>query len=369
VKTYRLVALRVLTPLIAVAFAAAVGSVVIVAIGKDPIAVYATMFRFNFRRVDSVAAILFKATPLLYAGLACALAFRLFIFNIGVEGQYLFATFCAAWAGFALRGLPAVIHLPLVLAVAVLGGLAWALLPALLKVRRGAHEVITTIMLNYVAFSLVHYLIADVFLDPAQDTGAGFGSARVRMPELQPSARMPTLHGLLGPLGIDLPGHIYLNWFFILGILLAVGLFVLIWTTSFGYEMRVVAENPDAAEAAGIDVKGMYLKAFLLSGAVAGLVGLSDLTAYFGYLDIDFPRGYGFNGIAVALLGRNDPLGVVAAALLFGFLERGAEGVQALAGVPMEVITILESVMILSIVVAYEVASRYVRAHTQREAA
>ncbi|MCL6451066.1 MAG: ABC transporter permease, partial [Acetobacteraceae bacterium] len=290
------------------------------------------------------------------------------LFNIGVEGLYLFGGFCAAGAGGGAGGRPAAVHLPLTILAGMAGGVLWALLPAYLKVRRGVHEVISTIMMNYIAFSLVHYFIADVFMDPAQASETGFGSPRVRMPLLLPTARMPTLHGLLGALGLHLPKHVYLNWFLIVGVAVAALLFVLIWKLPFGMELRAVAQNPGAAEAQGIKPRRIYFLAFLISGAIAGMAGLSDLLCYFGYMDIDFPRGYGFDGIAVALLAKNDPFAVILAALLFGFLDRGGEGVQALAGVPMEVITILEAVMILSIVVAYELLTRYIRTQRKREA-
>jgi len=367
-RDLRYVALQLAAPLVAIIFASLVGSLIIAAIGKNPLSIYGLMFSFSFSRLDSVASILFKATPLMFTGLATALCFRLGLFNIGIEGQYLVGAFTAAWAGFALHGLPAVIHLPLMLVCGMAGGVIWAALPMFLKIRRGAHEVITTIMMNYIAFALIQWLIADVFIDRAQSTFMGLGSPRVRTPLLPDSAHIPTLHGLLRLFGVELPSYVYVNWMLILGLAVAGLLAFIIWRTTFGYEFRCCAENPDAAEAAGIRVPRMQALAFIAAGAIAGLAGLSDLGGYFGYMDVDFPRNYGFNGIAVALLGKNDPFGVVLAALLFGFLQRGAEGVQALAQVPMEVIVILQGIMILSIVVAYELVTRYIRRQKQREA-
>lgn len=359
--------LEVSTPLVAILFASLIGSVFIAAIGKNPLQVYQTMFTFSFQRFDSVAVILFKATPLIFSGLAVAVAFRVGLFNIGVEGQYFIGVLFAAVAGFALKGMPIFLHLPLVILLAGLGGVLWAWLPVFLRTRRGVHEVITTIMMNSIAYSLVHFFVADVFLDPAQGVQPGLGSPRVRMPLIQDSARMPTLHGLFALLGIALPRHVYLNWFLPLGLLLGYLVYLMIWKTPFGFEVRAVGQNPRAATAAGIKTSAVYTKAFLISGSIAGLTGLSGLLSYIGYLDIDFPKGYGFTGIAVALLGKNHPLGIVLAALLFAFLDRGAEGVQAFEKVPMDTIIILQGFMVLSIVVATEVITRYLRRWEKKE--
>ncbi|MBM3469678.1 MAG: ABC transporter permease [Armatimonadetes bacterium] len=359
----RLAVLQAAAPLLAIAFGAVVASGIILAIGKDPLEVYGLMLRFNLTRSDSVAAILLKATPLTFAGLAVALSFRANLWNIGVEGQYAVGAFAAAYVAFGVRGLPAAIHLPLAVLTGVAGGALWALLPIVLKLRRGAHEVITSIMMNYIAAALVLYLLADVFRDPTQA-----GTPRVRTPLFEDSARIPLLRPVLQLVGIGIPEHSALNWFLPLGLVLCLAAAYLLARTRFGYEVRAVALNPDAAEAAGIRIARTQFYMFLASGAVAGLVGLSDVLGFFGYFDIDFPKGLGFLGISVALLARNDPLGVVPAALLFGFLDRGAQGVQVFSGVPREVITILQAVIILAIVVGYELVTRYVRAQRKREA-
>ncbi len=357
-------------PILAVLIAMAVASVALIVIGKNPLQVYATMFSFSFGRIDSVASILFKATPLIFSGLAVAVGFRVGLFNIGVEGQYLIGAFFASWVGFGLKGLPAVIHLPLVILAGMFGGALWSLLPIILRVKRGVHEVISTIMLNHTAFLLLHFLIVRVFLDASQAIGiGGAGSPRVRMPLLEASARMPKLQGLASSLGINLPSYASVNWLLIIGILVAVAVWYILWRTPFGMELRAVGHNPKAAETAGIKPGATYIKAFLFSGALAGLVGLSDLLGHFGYLDIDFPRGYGFTGIAAALVGRNNPFGIILAALLFGFLSRGGMGIQVIEKVPMETYSILQGLIIICIVVAAEVIRRYVRAQQKKEEA
>lgn len=359
----RFLILQIITPLLAIAFGALIASVIILAIGKNPLAVYAVMLRFGLTRTDSIISILFKATPLLLAGLAVAISFRATLWNIGVEGQYYVGAFCAAYVGFAIRGLPTVIHLPLAILAAVAGGVVWALVPIVLKLKRGAHEVITTIMMNYIAGALILYLIADVFRDPTQ-----IGSPRVRTPEFPSTARIPSLEPLLHSVGIEIPGVGRLNWLLIGGLVLCVALTFLFSRTRFGYEVRAVALNPAAAENAGIGIHRVQFLMFLLSGGIAGLVGLNDVLGFYGYFDIDFPKGLGFLGISVALVARNHPLGIIGAALLFGFLDRGAQGVQFFSEVPKEVIVILQGLIILAILVAYELLSRYVRVQRKREA-
>ena len=350
----RLLLLQIATPIVAVCAGGLIASTIILAIHENPLSVFAFMAAFNMQ-ASSVASILTSATPLIFAGLATAIGFQVNVFNIGVEGQYYVGGFAASLAAFGLRGVPAPLHLAIIVVAAMLGGLLWVWVPAVLRWRRGAHEVITTIMMNYVAFNLVLYVLGLV-----RDRNLG-STVRIRTPVFPPSAQMPHLAPLLNALGVPIPGYSPLNWFLVIA--LALGATVWFWLrrSRFGYETRATALNPLAAEAAGIKVARVQFVMFLLSGAIAGFVGLSDLLGRTGYFDIDFPKGLGFLGISVALLARNDPLGVIPAALLFGYLDRGAEGIQAFANVPREVITILEALIILAIVVAYEIMARYVR--------
>jgi simple sugar transport system permease protein len=359
----RLLALQIATPVLAILFGMLLSSLIILAIGRNPLDVYGVMLRFSLTRQDSLLSILFKTTPLIFAGLAVAIAFRANLFNIGVEGQYYIGAFCAAFVGFTLKGLPTLVHLPLALLAAMLGGMAWALVPILMKLRRGAHEVITTIMMNYIASALLLYLINDVFRDPSQ-----LGTPRVRTPLIAPSAHLPSLIQFLAPLGIRYSSVERLNVLLAAGIGLAVVLAYFLSRTRLGYEVRAVSFNPLAAEAAGIPNARVQFQMFMLSAAIAGLAGLNDILGYFGYLDIDFPKGLGFLGIAVALLAKNNPLGVIPAALLFGFLDRSASGVQFFAQIPKETIVILQAIIILAIVVAYELLTRYIRTQRKRQA-
>lgn len=367
-KKTKILLLQFCTPLAAVLFAMLVSSLLIAGIGKNPLEVYWTMAEFSLGRIDSIGAILFNATPLIFSGLAVAVGFKLGLFNIGVEGQYFIGAFAAAWVGFSFPGLPMVIHLPLAILAAMLGGMLWAWLPIYLKLKRGVHEVISTIMLNYVSYSLIHYLIAELFLDRNQNIPAGLGAPLIRTPKVADSVLMPKLHGLLDLVGVDLPNYVYLNWFFILALVLAAAIYYMLQHTPFGFEIRAVGQNAGAAEASGIDPQRVYWRGFLLSGALAGLIGLSHLLCFYEYMDLDFPKSLGFNGIAVALMGNNHPLGIVLSALLFGFLSRGAEGIQTFLGVPMESVVIMQGIIILSVVVAAGILGRYIRIWEKKEA-
>ncbi|WP_422444776.1 ABC transporter permease [Thermoanaerobacterium sp. DL9XJH110] len=368
-RDYRILALKILAPVLAIILASLLSSFVIIAINKSPWQVFYTMFKFSFRRADSIAIILYNSTPLIFSGLAVSIGFKMGLFNIGIEGQYLMGAFLAALTGFSIKGLPAFVHLPLVILMGIIGGMAWSFLPIYLKVKRGVHEVISTIMLNYISYSFIHYMISDVFLDRSQKMIQGLGSFTMRTPKLAPTALIPRMHDFLRIFGIDLPKHVYLNWFFPISIALAMAVYYLILRTPFGYEIRAVGHNPEAARAAGINPAGVYFAGFLLSGAIAGMVGLSDLLGYFKYMDLDFPRGYGFDGIAVALIGQNNPFGIIASAVLFGFLKRGAEGIQTLLNVPMDTVVILQAAMILTIVIVVKVMNDFIKRLEKKEVA
>ncbi len=350
--------LRILAPLAAVLLALCVGALFMLLLGYNPWQVYATLLSFSLGRTDSIGSILFYATPLLFAGLAVAVGMKAGLLNIGVEGQYLIGAFCAAWVGFSLQGLPAWLHLPLAVLAALTGSMLWILLPAYLKVFRGVHEVISTIMLNYVAYALLHWLVADVYMDRNQQIPAGLGSPLIRTPLFEASVAAPKLNVALRLLGLDVPDYIAINLFLLVGILLAVGCWVLFRYTPLGFEIRATGQGPLAAQNVGIRVDRVRMKAFLLSGGIAGLVGLSHLFGYYDSFDMDFPRSFGFTGIAVALLANNHPLGVIPAALLFGLLGRGGEGIQTFLAIPMELVVIFQGIMILSVALTMQWVDR-----------
>jgi ABC-type uncharacterized transport system permease subunit len=347
---------RLLAPAASLVFAAVLGALIILLVqgsAEDVADVAGAMWSYGIQNKDSLAFILGRATPLILAGLATAIAFKAGLFNIGVEGQYAIGMLTAAVVGSQLHA-PTVIHLPLTVLAGMAGGLLWALVPALLRVYRGAHEVISTIMMNYVANGVLLYLLAG----PLKDLNQAGDVAQLRTEPVQETARVGRMAGFFNSLGFDFRPSVPLTWFLVLALLAAVVYALTVRRTRFGYELRVLGTNPRAAEPSGIRTNAMFMKAMLLSGAVAGLVGLQEVLALEGLMKIDYVRGFGFAGIAIALLGRNSGLGIVAAALLFAFLDRSATGIELRTEVPSEVIIILQGVLILSIVVAFELVRR-----------
>jgi ABC-type uncharacterized transport system permease subunit len=334
-------------------FTGLVGAVIILLYGESPLFVYSTIWQFSTARASDIARVLEAATPLIFSGLAVAVAFKCGLFNIGVEGQYIVGMMTASMAAVWLD-LPAVIHLPLVVLAAVAGSLVWAFVPAILKVRTGAHEVVTTIMMNGIAISLVAWAL----LNPLRTSDTGFVDLRSdRFPE---SAIMPPLAPSLG-LEEQIPASAHLTWLFPLALLACVGVWFLLYRTRLGYEARAVGISPGSAEAGGISIGATQLKMFLISGALAGFVGLNYLLGDAGFFGVNYETTLGFTGIAVAFLGRNHPAGIVLAALLFGVLFRGEDGVAIATDLPREITVILEGLLILSVVVAYQIARRVIR--------
>lgn len=332
-----------LSPVAAVGAALLAGSAFIAAIGEDPLALWSLVFAEAFGTGYGLGQTLFKATPLVFTGLAVALGFRAGLFNIGAEGQLYLGGFAAGLAGLALAGLPW--PLPLLgcaLAAALAGGV-WGAIPGALKARFGAHEVINTIMLNFVAFALVSYLGRPHFM---------FES--VRTAELPPAAWLPRLDALWPALRGS-PANAAL----LLGLALAAGVGAFLFRTRRGYELRAVGLNAAAAEYGGIHVGRAQLLALALSGAVAGLGGLNFVNGYKHWFELGFSGGAGFLGIAVALIGRNHPLGVLLAALFFGALSYG--GLVVHQRVPGELVEVLEGIVILCAISAHRIAERLAR--------
>jgi len=330
-------------PLLAVALSLAVGAIFILAIGENPLAIYALMLRESLGTGYGIGQTLFKATPLIFTGLAVALGFRAGLFNIGVEGQLYLGGFAAALTGVALAGLPGVLLLPLALLAAAAAGLVWAAVPGLLKARFGTHEVINTIMLNFIAFALVSFLGRFVF-EPATvrtaTVGAGAGLARL-------DVLFPALRG--SPVNLSL----------LVALLAAAATGLLLFGTRLGYELRAVGLNAPAAEYGGVSIGRVQVVAMALSGALAGLGGVNFVLGYKHYFEMNFSAGAGFLGIAVALLGRNHPAGVIVAALFFGALSYG--GLVINQRVPKELVDVLQALVILLAISAQVIMERLAR--------
>jgi len=310
--------------------------------GESPARVLRVMLEGTWGNPYGLGQVLFKATPLIFTGLAVAIPFRAGLFNIGAEGQVVIGALVGALIGTWLpEGTWWILAIPLVAAGAALAGGAWGAVPGALKARFGAHEVITTIMLNFVALALVNYLVASHFaVSETLHTEPIVEGARLS----RLGAWIPSLHGSAASSALlwALVGAALAGW--------------LLFRTPLGYEIRAVGSSKGAAEYGGISVLRVSTVAMAIGGACAGLVGVNFVQGYKYYFEDGFSGGVGFMGIAVALLGRNHPVGVVLAALLFGTLSQGGLVINAL--VPKEIVEILQAVIILAVVVA----SREVRA-------
>jgi simple sugar transport system permease protein len=261
---------------------------------------------------------LVTATPYILVGLAVALGFRAGLFNIGAEGQYVVGGLVSVFVGYSLKGLPAIVHLPLMLLAGVVGGGLWGAIPGLLRATAGAHEVINTIMMNYIAFSLSDWLLNG----PMKREGF-----RPISPEIQPSAVLPSLF----------PNPIRFHAGFFLALACAALVYWLLFRTTVGFSLRTMGANPHAARYAGINLVGSMVLAMFMSGGLAGLAAATDISGLLHYMPNAFSAGYGFDSIALALLGRSHPVGVVLSALLFGFLRAGATRMQSAAQVPVDI--------------------------------
>jgi simple sugar transport system permease protein len=314
-------------PFLAVFGAIIVGGIIVFAIGDDPITAYRTMLGNSFGSAKDLGYTLFIATPLIFTGLAVAVAFRSGLLNIGAEGQLYIAAFATAWVGIKFGGvvvnsgdlsqnwswisLPAVILVPLCIITAILAGGIWGAIPGYLKARFGSHEVINTIMMNFIAVYLVSYLTQYHYRAP--------GDPILETVEIGQAAHIPRISQYFP----GMPEFVPLNVSFILAILVSALVYIFIWKTKWGYELRAVGENASAAEYGGISSKRQIIIAMAISGALAGMVAIGEVLGYrYRYYD-GFSDGWGFLGIAVALLGRNHPLGIVIAALFFAVLKRG----------------------------------------------
>lgn len=312
------------------------------AIWESVAGAYSALFQgsiYNFRRDTFLAGIrpltetLTFATPLIAGGLGVALAFRVGMFNIGGRGQMLIAASVAGWIGFGFD-LPWGVHMIVALIGGLVGGALWAGIAGLLKARTGAHEVIVTIMLNYVAFYLVSWMLRTPGLLQAP------GSSNPKTPAMKPNAIFPDL---LGP-------QFNLHFGFILAVLATILVWWILSRSSLGFKFRAVGINPNAARVAGINVKGMYFYAMLISGALLGLAGVSQVlgTVTTGFT-AGIDAGIGFDAITVALLGRSTPWGTFAAGILFGAFKAGGFSMQAAEGVPVEIVLVVQSLIVLFI--------------------
>jgi ABC-type uncharacterized transport system permease subunit len=314
-------------PLIAIVISFLIGAIIMLATGNNPITAFGALFRGAFGSPTALGRTLLNATPLIFTGLAVAVAFRAGLFNIGGEGQFYIGAITAAWLGVALGSLG-----PLATIIALLGcvvtGFLWGAIPGFLKAYFGAHEVITTIMLNFIAILLATYLA----LNPLRSEGLVPGTATIDL-----GARIPFIGLGLGRA----------NYGFFLALAAAVVVYLLLWRTERGFELRAVGLSPGAANYAGMRIGLNTVLALAIGGALAALGGGEEVLGVYGKMSIPFVTGLGFTGIGVALLGRNHPAGVVLGAILFGGLASGAQEMQFETDVPLQLASVLAAVILL----------------------
>lgn len=311
-------------PLVAIILGLLVGAVVMLVGGYNPLTAYGALIQRVIGNPYDFGETIRQITPLIFTGLAVAFAFRSGMFNIGADGQVLIGMTSATAVSLSLSSLPSAVVVPLAVIAGGLGGGLWAAIAGYLKAKRGINEVITTIMLNWTALYLSNYVIRHFFLLKGQN----------RSENIEASAAMTFLN--------DIFNNARIHWGTLVALLAAAFFFIYLWKTKQGYEMRSVGLNPNAAEYAGMNVGRNVVKAMFISGVFAGLAGTFEVLGVFHYQSVFAASpGYGFDGIAVALLGMNHPFGVVLGAILYGVLTYGAAGMSFGAGVPPEIIKIV----------------------------
>lgn len=331
--------------LITLALALIAGALIMALSGKDPINAYSVMLNSAFGSERAIANTFLAATPLIFTGLATLIAFRAGIFNVGVEGSLYLGAFTAAWAGFTFTDLPAIIIVPLAFILAGVIGGVWGMIPGYLKARYKVDEVVTTIMLNYVAILFTDYLVNGPFLVP--------GMSNAMSAEVSPQAQLPRI--------IE-RAQWNISFFIALGVFLFV-LFLLKRTT-LGYEIRVLGSNPLFARWSGMPARRIIVTVMFISGFIGGLGGAGQaLGVHYRFIS-GFSQGLGFDGIVVALLGRNNPIGALIAALFFGALRNGGSTMELFTRIPRDLIDILIALIIffIAIDISFDWLRRRVRA-------
>ena len=356
----RRIGLSLAAPLVAAVVAILISSIVLELSGSDAIETFRTMIE-NGTQLESVIDMLNRATPLYLSAIAAAIGFRMNLFNIGVEGQYILAAFVAAVVGAELE-LWAPLHIAAIMLTAMVVGAAWAGLAGLLKVTRGVNEVISTIMLNFIAVGGLVAGLLPTFIDDPTATNQG-------TTPIGESGRLPDLNSWVEVFTREITRGRQLTGVLLVAIIVGIVYHVVINRSRFGFDIRASGMNPTAARAGGVPPKRMILFAMVGGGLVAGLVGMPEILSDTHAYDQGFIQGLGFAGIAVALLGRNTALGMALAALLFGFLDSSAAVLQVSDLASSEIVVIMQATILLVAVIAYEVVNRIRQRDEVRRAA
>ena len=346
---HRRFALAMTAPVAALILSLVVASVALIASGSNPISAYQRMFAYGFE-LETLVAMVNRATPLYLSAVAVAIGFRMNLFNIGVEGQYILAAIISAQVAAELS-LPAPLHLTVIILTAMAVGSVWALIAGVLKVTRGVHEVISTIMLNAIAIKFVVAMLFRRWDVPDE-------SLNQETAEIAPSGRMPNLNNFAETFTREISKGRVLWGFVIVAIIVGVLYWVYVSRTRPGYDLRASGINPLAAEASGVPPKRTIIVAMMLSGAAAGLVGLPEILGRDYAYGLQFTQGLGFAGIAVALLGQNHPAGIAVAALVFGFLDSASPILDVHGDAPQEIVEIMKGIIIFAAVITYVVTQR-----------
>lgn len=327
---------NILTPIIALLLGIIVGTIIMIATGYNAADAFGALWSGAFGSPYYIGEVVRQVTPYILAGLAVAFAFRVGLFNIGVEGQFIVGWLASVWVGLAFH-LPKIIHLPLAILASIVAGALWAYIPGLLKARFRVHEVIVTIMMNYIALYVSNYIIQNVITNGKERTPNIPDSASLASPWLQSITQFSRIH-----------------WGILLAVICCFIMWFLLEKTTRGFELRAVGYNQDAAHYAGMGVNKNIILSMVISGAFAGLAGAMEGLGTFGYIAIKSSfTGVGFNGIAVALLGGNTAIGVFFAAVLFGALEVGSLNMPLQAGVPNELVDIIIALIVFFVASSY----------------
>ncbi len=335
-----------LIPLLAILTAVVLGGIIIAAVRGNPFLAYYGLIDGSFGSAKALSETAVWATPYIFGGLAVMLAFKGGLFNIGAEGQLALGATVSALIGYALPEwlgveIPAIIHLPLTILIGIAAGALWAAIVGFFKAYTGGHEVINTIMMNYIALNSISFLLNG----PMKDRDPN--NVIARTPLIADGARIPTIFDGLR-----------VHWGFVFALLVAWLVWWLLNKTTLGFEIRTVGANPDAAKYAGINVKRTIILTMAISGMLAGLAGTIEVTGLNYRHELGFSLGYGFDAIAIALLGKSHPLGVVLAAILFAAMRNGATRMQFLTQMPVDLISMLQALILLF--VAADAIIRYI---------
>jgi general nucleoside transport system permease protein len=330
----------VLIPLINLIVAFAVAGLVVLLVGESPIRAATLLVDGAFGYGEGIGYTLYYATTFIFTGLAVAVAFHCKLFNIGGEGQAYIGGIGVALACLSFdRVLPWYLLFPIAVIGAAFFGALWAMIPGWLQAKRGSHIVITTIMFNFIAASLMNYLLNRVFKP--------LGSMSLETRTFETGGQLPKLDWLMSIFGLSV-GNAPFNISFLLALLAAFGVWLLIWRTKLGYEMRTMGHSPAAARYAGIKEAKIIVITMMISGGLAGMMALNPIMGEQFRMQLDFVQGAGFVGIAVALIGRSHPAGIIPAALLFGMLyQGGAEISFEMPSISRDMIVIIQGLVIL----------------------